>query len=110
MEKITRKRVVVSLIEDGEKVYIEKSEFLGSPSVCKTVPLEEATLFDNPRAIQNTLDKFAIPNPKLEVVEVTVAVRKAITSESEKYELFAELSRAEEKVKARKEARKEEGK
>lgn len=95
MQKIVKKRVVISLQEDGKTVYIKKHGFLGTPDTCETVPFEEATLFSNPKQIEHVLTKFRIPNPVLQVVTVTVEDGDIIESDSEKYDIYAELSREE---------------
>ncbi len=86
------KKAVISIDHKGERVYVSKIVVLGAPTVCETVSLEKATLFSNPDAIQDTLDKFNFNKPQIEVVEVEINVTNVITSNTEKYGLFLELS------------------
>ena len=91
-KSVIKTGVVISVIEDEKKKYVKKTGVLLHKSA-KTVELEEATIFFSPKEIEDTLKKFIIPNPQLEIVTVQTQVEKPIESDTEKYEVFALLSK-----------------
>ena len=87
---IVRKKLVLSFLEQGQRVYARRG-FLGNSSSIIGVALDEATLFDHPEDIERYLHEYDFDDPLVKIVEITYEIKKTCETTKEKYQAYLEF-------------------
>jgi len=92
MTQTNKMGVVISIQDETERKYVQLSTYLLEKKTAKGVGLNEATIFTAPNSVESTFRDYLLPDPRIEVVEITTKVIDVISNDADKYALFARMS------------------